>query len=218
MPACLYKLPDNLSFEEGAILEPSCNAYKAVVQEGRVLAGEVVAVFGPGPVGLFAVQLAKLAGASLVFLFGLPGDEYRLEVGKSLGADVVTTLDKVNTLDVVREHLKKSGVDLVIDAAGAGVVLRDAIEIIRPLGRIVKVGWTKRPYPINLDPLMQKGAVIIGHFGYDHVSWRNILNMAERRRVQYRPLITKTYSLNQWKEAFSTVENKKVVKVVFNQF
>jgi len=214
----LFKLPDALSFEEGAILEPSCNAYKAVIQEGKLAAGEAVAVFGPGPIGLFSVQLARIAGASMIFLFGVAGDEARLELGRRLGADVAVTVQGADADELIESQVGRDQVDLVIDAAGADGVLDQAIKLLRPEGRIVKVAWGKKPRPLDLDPLMSKGASIIGHFGYDHVSWRNVLRLAAQKRIQYRPLITGTYDLTEWKEAFSAVEERKAIKAVFNRF
>ncbi|MEI6156855.1 MAG: zinc-binding dehydrogenase, partial [Atribacterota bacterium] len=178
---------------------------------------EFIAVFGPGPIGLFAVALAKLAGASHIFLFGTAGDEARLAFGKEIGADIVARVDERSASDVISQLLGTDGVDVVIDAAGPGVVMENAMTIIRPLGRIVKVGWGK-PYPQLFDPLMVKGATITGHFGYDYVSWRNIIHLVQAGRLHYGSFISKTYSLDQWEEAFVAVEEKKVIKVVFNQF
>jgi threonine dehydrogenase-like Zn-dependent dehydrogenase len=62
-PHCLFKIPGHVSFEEAAILDPVCNAYKAIVQESHFLPGEDVVVYGVGPLGLFSIQIARLAGS-----------------------------------------------------------------------------------------------------------------------------------------------------------
>jgi len=54
-----------------------------------------------------------------------------------------------------------------------------------------------------------------GHFGYDYVSWRNVLRLAEKGMIQYKPMITKVFALEQWQEAFGMVEEKQVIKAVF---
>ena len=61
-PKSLFRIPDNVSFEEAAILDPICNAYKAVVQESSIMPGEDIVIFGVGPLGLFSVQIAKIMG------------------------------------------------------------------------------------------------------------------------------------------------------------
>ena len=63
-PQSLMAIPENISFEEAAILDPCCNGYKAVVQEGSIMPGDFGAVFGAGPLGLYSVQCLKAAGAS----------------------------------------------------------------------------------------------------------------------------------------------------------
>ena len=67
MPDCLVKIPDSVSYEEAAILDPIANCYNAVVQQGKFLPGESVAVIGTGPLGLSCINAAKMAGAAQVF-------------------------------------------------------------------------------------------------------------------------------------------------------
>jgi threonine dehydrogenase-like Zn-dependent dehydrogenase len=209
MPDCLHHLPDSLSFTEGAILEPSVNAYKAVIQEAQLNAGETIAIFGPGPIGLFCLIIARIAGASKIVLIGLSDDQKRLAMGKQLGADI----HKVG--EIVRSSISKEGVDVVIDAAGAEEVIVNAAEILRPSGRIIRIAWGNIVQRINLDPLMAKAGTLIGHFGYNYLSWRNVLRLAERGVIPYKEMISKIYHLEHWKQAFTSVENKKVIKAVF---
>jgi threonine dehydrogenase-like Zn-dependent dehydrogenase len=215
MPDCLHPLPDSISFQEGAIMEPSVNAYKAVIQEALLMAGDNAAIFGPGPIGLFSLQMARIGGASKVALFGVAGDETRLETGKSLGADLVSFADKEAPNDIIFSAISKEGVDVVIDAAGAEKVIADAADIIRPGGRIVRVAWGNEPQNIDLDPLVRKAVIFKGHFGYDYISWRNVLRLAEKGMIKYKEMISQVFKLEQWKEAFEMVEERKVIKAVF---
>jgi threonine dehydrogenase-like Zn-dependent dehydrogenase len=215
MPDCLHHLPDSLSFTEGAILEPSVNAYKAVIQEAQLNAGETIAIFGPGPIGLFCLIIARIAGASKIVLIGLSDDQKRLAMGKQLGADIIVNADKQKVGEIVRSSISKEGVDVVIDAAGAEEVIVNAAEILRPSGRIIRIAWGNIVQRINLDPLMAKAGTLIGHFGYNYLSWRNVLRLAERGVIPYKEMISKIYHLEHWKQAFTSVENKKVIKAVF---
>jgi len=213
-PRSLMRLPDSLPFRAGAVLEPAANAYRAVIQEGRLMPGEAVAVFGPGPMGLFSTQMAALAGAAEIFLFGTPRSAPRLELGKCLGASRVADIEQQDPEAVVRAVFPE-GADLVVDAAGAPTVMPLALKLVRPKGRIVRIAWGNAPQCLDLDPLLPKGATIVGHFGYDFVSWRNVLRLAERGRIQYEPLITASLPLERWREAFNMVESRRAVKVVF---
>lgn len=215
MPDCLHSLPDSVSFHEGAIIEPSANAYKAVNQEAELLAGDTVAIFGPGPIGLFSLQMSKIGGASSVALFGIYGDDKRLEKGESLGANVIAFADKDDPKEIIHSKISPEGVDIVIDAAGGEKVVADIAEIIRPGGRIVRIAWGNRPQIIDLDPLVRKAVLFRGHFGYDYISWRNVLRLAEKGMIKYGPMISKVFNLDQWKQAFQMVEKKEVIKAIF---
>ena len=215
MPDCLHRLPDLLSFQEGAILEPSANSYKTVIQEGGLMAGETIAIFGPGPIGIFCVQLAKIAGASQIILIGRSSSRMRLDLAKCFGADEIVVADQQDVRAAIHSATEGEGVDLAIDAAGAEDVIAHAMQVIRPLGRIVRIAWSNASQTINLDPLSNRAGTIQGHFGYDSVSWRNVLRLAEKGMLQYKPMISKVFSLDQWQEAFEMVEEKKVLKAVF---
>ncbi|MBN1836581.1 MAG: zinc-binding dehydrogenase [Spirochaetales bacterium] len=213
-PHSLMRLPDSLPFRSGAALEPSANAYRAVIQEGRLMPGEAVAIFGPGPMGLFSTQVAAVGGAAGILLFGTERSAARLELGRRLGATRTAEVGREDPEAVVREEFPE-GADLVIDAAGAPTVLPLAMRLVRPKGRIVRVAWGNAPQSLDLDPLLPKGATIVGHFGYDYVSWRNVLRLAEQGRIQYEPLITASMPLERWREAFEMMESRRAVKVVF---
>lgn len=215
MPDCLHRLPESLSFQEGALLEPSANSYKTLIQEGRIMAGETVAIFGPGPIGIFCVQLAKISGASQIILVGRSSSAARLDQGKGFGADVIIQADHVDVQASIREITDREGVDLVVDAAGAEEVLTHAMQIIRPAGRIVRIAWGNAVQNIDLDPLSSKAGILRGHFGYDYISWRNVLRLAEKGMIRYKAMISKVFALEQWQEAFEMVEKKQVIKALF---
>ena len=98
---CLHHLPDQLPFNRAALTEPCCVAYNAMCVNGRVRPGDTVLILGPGPIGLLCTRMAKLSGAGMVIVAGLPADRHRLDVAKELGADL--TLD-----GNVAESLQKS--------------------------------------------------------------------------------------------------------------
>ena len=77
VPNTLFRIPSGVPFEHAALLDPAANAYRAVVQEGRLLPGEVVAVFGVGALGQFSIQMARIAGASEIVAIGLSADSGR---------------------------------------------------------------------------------------------------------------------------------------------
>src|SRR2546422_3698888 len=83
---CLHRVPDGLAFEDAAMTEPGCVAAQAVLELSHVQPGDFVVVLGPGPIGLMALQMAKLNSPSALWMVGTPRDTARLETAKRLGA------------------------------------------------------------------------------------------------------------------------------------
>ena len=67
-PASIRRIPDNMPFEHAAVMDPICNAYKAIVQEAKVLPGDNVVIYGNGPLGLFSVLIARLINAARIIV------------------------------------------------------------------------------------------------------------------------------------------------------
>ena len=83
----IWEIPEGIKYEEACVLDPICNAYKAVAQQSHLIPGQDVVVFGTGPLGLFSVQVAKLMGAVNIVMVGLDDDvKVSIGVAKELGA------------------------------------------------------------------------------------------------------------------------------------
>ncbi len=214
MPHPLFRIPDNISYEEAAIFDPCCNSYKAVVQESRFLPGEDIAVFGVGPLGLFAIQVAKVAGAANIISIGLSKDEQRFKTAIKVGATHTIMADKEDTVEKVKEITCGEGVALVVDCAGVSVVLKQAIEITRNTGQIVKIGYDENPVNFSLDPILDKNISIKGHFGYDYISWKNVIKLTQKGLLDLKSMISHKLPLSKWKEGFDLVKNQQAIKVI----
>lgn len=214
MPSCLFKIPEVLSFEEAAILDPCCNAYMAIVQESSFLAGENLAVFGAGPLGLFSVQIARVCGATNIILIGLSNDAERFKLAKKLGATHTVMADRQDVIKEVSNITDNEGVALAVDCAGVSVVLKQAIEIVRNNGQIVKIGYDEKPVNFSLDPILDKAISIKGHFGYDYISWKNCIRLASGGLLDLKSMITHRLPLSDWKEGFDLARKQKSVKII----
>lgn len=215
-PNCLYRIPDNISYEEASMMDPLCNGYKAVIQEGELLPGQNVVVFGSGAMGLFAMNAAKLGNAGKIIVVGMAEDkEVRFPLAKKLGAtDFVVADEEKDVPAKVKEIAGPEGVAIVIDAAGAPVVLQQAIEMTRNGGKIVKIGYSAKPLGFSLDTMALKGIVLIGHMGYDSTSWKNCLALLEKGEIDMRTFISHRLPLSEWEEGIELVKNRKATKVI----
>ncbi len=213
-PNSLMRIPEEMSFEEAAILDPCCNAYMAVVQESKFMPGDYGAVFGVGALGQFSIQAMRIAGASKIIAIGLSGDRERFELAKQNGATDIVVADEMNVQEKVAKLTNGEGVALVVDCAGVAVVLRQAIDIVRTAGEIVKIGYDERPVGFSLDPIIDKAVSIKGHFGYTWLSWRNVMNLAVSGRIDMKSMISHRMKLSQFREAFDLVRSKKAIKII----
>src|SRR4051812_27985151 len=141
---CLHKVPDQLPFEQACLTEPCCVAYSAVVENTRIKPGDKVIVLGPGTIGILCAAMARLCGAE-VAIVGLEGDRQRLKIASQYGCE--TIIGDALAWATARDGL---GADCVIDAAGASITLQTALHLVRPNGKITKVGWGPQPLGFSL--------------------------------------------------------------------
>ena len=210
---CLHRLPDDLPFEKACLVEPCCVAYNAVVCHGQICPGESVAVIGPGPIGLLCAQMAKLSGANPLLVLGTPADTTRLEAATKLGADRIYH----GSTETVKEVLQLGdgyGCDAAIDAAGVSVTLDTAIKIVRPGGRIVKVGWGPQPYGMSLDPLVQKAITLQGSFSHNWPIWERVIHMLSTGQIDLTHILSLTAKIEDWSQAFHAMHSGAAVKAV----
>ncbi len=214
MPSCLFRIPDSMSFEEAAILDPCCNAYKAVVQESNFLPGQDIAVFGVGPLGLFSIQVGRAAGAANIIAVGLSRDTKRFDIAGKLGATHIVRGDTEDVVEIVKQITAGEGAPLVIDCAGVAAAEKQAIEIVRVGGQIVKIGYDENPLGFSLDPIMDKSVSIKGHFGYDYVSWKNTIKLVNKGLIDLKAMISHELPLSEWKKGFALAREQKSIKVI----
>jgi threonine dehydrogenase-like Zn-dependent dehydrogenase len=213
-PGSLMRIPDSISFEEAAILDPACNAYMAVVQESSFLPGEIGAVFGVGALGQFAIQMLRASGASRIIAVGLSDDEERFPLAMHNGAVDIIRADKEDVLALVAELTDGEGVALTVDCAGAPSVVSQAIDICRAGGEIVKIGYNEKPLGFSLDKLLDKAVSIKGHYGYNRVSWANVMNLIVAGQVDMKSMISHRMPISEFRNAFSLVKQRKAIKII----
>lgn len=197
----LMAMPDGMTFGDAAFVEPL-----AVLLHSYELAelrmGETVAVLGTGPIGLIAVAVAKVAGASVIV--AADRIEHRLQRARKLGADAAVNVDRESPVDAVMD-LTGLGAHVVIDAAGKSESINNALACLRPGGRLVVVGIpSESSVPLNLWTALDREATI--HVqkrsnGNDH----DALDLLKRGVIRSEDVISHRFSLEQGQEAFETM-------------
>lgn len=205
---CLHLVPEGLPFEQACLTEPCCVAYNAVVGNSRIHPGDQVVVLGPGTIGILCAAVAKLCGAD-VAIVGLENDEHRLKIAAHYGCDVI--IGDATEWSKRRDGL---GADFVIDAAGASITLKIALQLVRPNGQITKVGWGPQPMGFSLDPLVQKNVTLQGSFSHNWPIWEKVIYLLSSGKLDVKPIIGGIWPITEWKEAFEKMHHGEIVKSV----
>ena len=211
----LWEIPEGVKYEEASVLDPICNAYKAVAQQSSLLPGQDVVVFGTGPLGLFSVQIAKLMGAVNIVMVGLQEDtKVRFDIAKELGATHCVNGSVEDVVARCTEICTRDNLGLVVECSGANIALKQAIERLRPNGEVVRVGMGFRPLEFSINDITSWNKSIIGHMAYDSTSWRNAIRLLESGAIKVQPMITHRIGLSQWQEGFQAMADKEAIKVI----
>lgn len=213
----LFPLPDHVTLAEGAIVESIANAVSVVGQSGIRL-GETVVVVGPGPIGLLALQLARLAHPSALVVVGTR--EERLAVGKKLGATHTVNIRAEDGREALSASLGGRRVDVVLVCAGASSALELATDIVGWKGRIAVEGVPPSGTRFSIDPadlLNARAVTLIGVNGWVTEDFAEALYLLSSGLVRAKPLITHEFPLEEWETAFEMVTTRKseAIKVQF---
>jgi L-iditol 2-dehydrogenase len=193
-----FALPANVSLDEGALMEPLSVGVYAIHRSG-IKAGENVAVFGAGPIGLVTLQVARAAGAGAITVIDL--EQGRLDTAKKLGATTTIDAKTGNAVDALMESTGGRGVDIVFECAGSQRTAGDAIRIAKRGGKVVMIGLPPEdnfPYPIV--HAMAREIDIYTVFRYANVYPSAIALVAEGR-VDTKSLITHRFPLEKAEDA-----------------
>ncbi len=208
---CLHAIPDDLPYEKAALTEPCCVAYNAVCMQSLIRPGDHVVVIGPGPIGLLCAMMAGLSGTGHLVVAGLPSDQPRLQVARSIGADATVT---DGLADYVAGLGDGMGVDVVIDAAGVSSTLKTALDIVRPAGQVTKVGWGPQPIDFSLDAAVQKAVTIRGSFSHNWPMWERVIRLQATGRLDIAPVISRVAPIEEWETCFTRMHEGEWVKAV----
>lgn len=198
----LYRLPDNLTFEQACMVTTAASPLWAIDLMGGYVTGETVLVLGPGPIGLMAVQLCKALGAARVILTGTR--ESRLEVGKRVGADFTINVRTEKLADRVREITGGKGADSVLECAGGPTSMQEALENVKRGGRIGVVAWYQGPVEMDMNLAVRSNVRIYAARGEGGMNCGRSLALMSAGKIVADPIITHHFSLDQIHEAFRT--------------
>jgi len=215
---CINEIPEPLSFEEAALAEPLACCINA--QElCHIRLGDVVAIFGAGPIGHLHVQLSRLLGASEIIL--IENAPQRIAFSKNIEVDYLINPTEVDPVQAVKERTDGLGADVVIPACSAPQVPIQGIEMLKKRGRIVFFSGLPHGYEnISIDHnlIHYKEIQILGAYGCTSEQNRQAIRMLATKRIDVGYLITHRISLDRIIEGFELIDNHKAMEVVVTAF
>ncbi|MBF7082506.1 alcohol dehydrogenase catalytic domain-containing protein [Desulfallas sp. Bu1-1] len=207
----VIKLPDSVSFESGALMEPLCVAIHAVERVKPGL-GEVAVVIGAGAIGLLILMVLKAIGVNRVIVTGLSVDKDRLQLAKSLGAETIN-IEEQDPVSIVKDITGGRGADMVFDAAGHPSVVPQAMKMVAKHGKIGVTGLPSIPSEIMMTEVSLKEITIIGNRAYELKTWLQACKLLEGG-LNVEPIATHTLPLKDWESAFNLIDQRQGLRVL----
>ena len=207
-----WRCPANIPIEVQGIMEPLGNAVHTAY------AGDLsacrIAVTGCGPIGLFAVGVARAAGAAQVIASDV--SPYRLELAKKMNADAVIDPSREDFVERVRQLTEGRMLDGVLEMSGNPVAIRNGLDALRMGGRLSLLGLPREPFDLDWNRLVIfKGVTIHGIIGRRmYQTWYQMDGLLRSGRLDLRPAITHVMPMEQVDEAIGLLRSGKAGKVV----
>ena len=202
----VYLLPDTLTLQDGALVEPTAVAVQAV-KEGGLQFGDTVAIFGAGPIGLLTAIAAKAAGASKIIVLDL--SQTRLEKAMELGATHIINSGEQDAVQAIQE-LVPDGVDVSFEVAGVAPTFKQAIDATRARGTMVIVSIFARPIEWNPIHLTNTGVKITSSIAYTPTSFQQTVDLMGTGQLKPQGIVTDQIQLDDIVEkGFEALSNDK---------
>lgn len=218
----LYKLPDNVSFTEAALIEPYCvgTGGKNAVD---CQPGDKVVVYGDGTIGLCALSALVAQGVTDVVVIGMVPS--RLELAKKMGAVAVCNAAEQDVQEFLADtwgyfagkELGRVNADKWIDCVGIDVVVNNFTKMAKPKSKLAVVGVYKKPSEVNLMLVMAFELAIVGSCAYDHDDITEVIAALEEKRTPILDIVTHTFPHDQLVEALEQAQDlDKAIKVLID--
>jgi len=197
-----------------SVQEPLGNAIDTVLSED--VAGKSVAIIGAGPIGMLAVGVARVSGASDIFVTDV--NDYRLEIAKKMGATLALNPNQTDVLKTVLDMTNGDGVDVVLEMSGNANALIQGCKMLTPGGRISLLGVFDNPVTMEFNNLIIFKAIrVYGITGRKMFStWYKAANFLKSKTLDLSPVITHQFKLPEFEKGFELMKSGMCGKVVLH--
>lgn len=210
-----YKLPDNVSLQEGALIEPLAVGVH-IVKQARVTPGASVVIMGAGPVGLLCAAVARSFGATKVVSVDIV--QAKLDFAKSYAATHTYMSQRVSPEENARALIEAAdlgaGADVVIDASGAEPSIQTSLHVVKMGGTYVQGGMGKADINFPIMALCLKEVTARGSFRYGSGDYKLAIELVAAGKVDVKALVNGVVAFKDAEEAFKKVKEGQVIKIL----
>ena len=211
MERSLFPIPDSMSDDEAAMLEPLGVAMHTV-DLGKVRPGMSVGVFGCGPIGLLVLQMARLAGASNIIATDMLS--HRIEAAKGFGASQVFDASDSDRLSQIRAATLGRGVDVAFDASGSPDAVEDAFAAVSVGGKVILAGIPDEDRTTFTASVARRKGLTIKLVRRMKHTYPRAIELVSKGLVDVRSLVTHHFPLEQAAEAFHVAQRREGLKII----
>lgn len=211
----VFKIPDSMTYEEGASIDPIASAYHGIIKAEPSETSRVV-VFGPGPIGLYAIQILKSIGIKEVYAVGRNSCIKRLSVAESLGAAASINIDEGNLVDKVNSVTAGEMADIVIDTSSTEDGFQDRINVLRKGGIMIALGIPHLYASISIADIVRREILIKGSLCYTRRDFQECIDLVCDRKIHVGSMISHRVSMKNFGEGLKLIEKGEAIKVMVN--
>lgn len=207
-----YPIPDEISDEQASILDPFGNATHTALSFDLV--GEDVLITGAGPVGIMAAAIAKHVGARYVVITDV--NPYRLKLAEKIGVTMAVNPKEKSLSTVMTELGMREGFDVGLEMSGNASAFNAMLEHMNHAGKIALLGFLPKETTIDWSQIIFKGLKLKGIYGREmYDTWYKMITMLQSG-LHIAPLMTHTFHIDQYQEAFDVMASGNSGKVILN--
>lgn len=209
----VYRLPDNVPFDAGSMIEAAAVAYRGVKNAGD-LTGRHVLVIGAGTIGLLVTAIVRLKGAKRIYVSDL--SDTRLEAALKMGADVTLNPKSMDIRRVVMGETEGKGADIAIEAVGATPSVKQSIELLRTGGTAVWIGNSARFVEVPMQEIVTRELNIRGTYIYSHEEFGEVLEIVGNGGISFAPVISMHAKMSEGPRWFAQLADSPgdLIKVI----
>jgi L-iditol 2-dehydrogenase len=213
--SALYRLDERLNWEDAVLAMTAGTGLYGLDVAGGFIAGQSVAVIGPGPVGLMVAQACRALGAEPVIILGTR--PARLDLARRLGLEFTVNVTEQDPLEEVKRLTDGLGVDLVIESSGAMGAPQQCVELVKRGGRVLFLAFYKEPVTFDLSRAIREDVTLFTSRGEGARSVKRALALMKQGTLRGRELVTHHFPLDQIAEGFRVLSAREgdPMKIVF---